>query len=161
METIIELIVQGLISLFQGKYQKNAPPQQRPGPPQIPPYMQQQTQPNQQSRPNRQGQLQRSQPARQGPKRRVPVRPIPGQRRGIPPRLPAAAPVPRVAATPHIAPAAPVRPVAPAAAPSQPAISAEGIRQLMLTRKSALRSIYVLSEVIGPPLALRDSDRSL
>jgi hypothetical protein len=37
----------------------------------------------------------------------------------------------------------------------RPAITAAAIRNLMLTRKSALRTIYVLSEVVGPPLSLR------
>jgi hypothetical protein len=47
----------------------------------------------------------------------------------------------------------------PAVASSQPAITAAAIHQLILSRKSSLRTIYVLSEVIGPPLALRENDR--
>jgi hypothetical protein len=44
-----------------------------------------------------------------------------------------------------------------AAAAARPAtITAPAIRQLMLSRVSALRTIYVLSEVVGPPVGLRE-----
>jgi hypothetical protein len=49
--------------------------------------------------------------------------------------------------------AEPAKPAGVTKAPST--ISAAAIRQLMLSRRSAMRTIYVLSEVVGPPVALR------
>jgi hypothetical protein len=71
-------------------------------------------------------------------------------------RAKASAPPPQISSiTPPVVPKAstPVAPVTPAR-PS--AISATSIRQLMLSRASAMRTIYVLSEVVNRPLALRD-----
>jgi hypothetical protein len=176
METLIELIVRGLIALFSGggKYDKNRPPQ-RPVPPPIPQQQQYPQQQYSQQYQSRQGQRlspqtqraqqqrmqqqrlqqQRIQQKRQPLSKRAQQQLLrksqqrPGQRQMAPPPIPAPAPPP----TPHLAPAPPTRAVAPATA--QPAITAKGIRNLMLTRKSALRTIYVLSEVVGPPLSLR------
>jgi hypothetical protein len=158
MDTLIELIVRGLIALFSGSSQQKLPP---PRPvPRIPPIDQlpgQQPRGGQQvtkrppPRPGQTGarpQLNRPQPTRQATIRR-----IAGKLKSPPPipRPPSAAPpLPRaaVARTPE-----PPKPAVVTKTPST--ISATAIRQLMLSRRTAMRTIYVLSEVVGPPIALR------
>ena len=136
MDTLIELIVRALIALFTGSSERRPVPLPPSRPvPKIPP-IRQVPQP-------RQPQMRRP------PTGQLPGRFPPARRPNVPPPTPqptpAAPPPPRIAAPP-----------APAAVSSAPpAISAAAIRQLMLSRKSALRTIYVLSEVVGPPLALR------
>jgi hypothetical protein len=79
-------------------------------------------------------------------------------------------PQPRRAApvgAPPLPPRLPPKPAAPVAAPAlavpvkapAPAISAISIRQLIRSRPTALRTIFALSEVLMPPVALRDENR--
>lgn len=128
MDTLIEIIVRALIALFSGGQQKQMPPPRTL--PKIPPV------------PRRAG---------QPVPRRYPPRPPalrgPAAIRGIPIPQSIAPPPPPKREQPTMAPP-------PSAA--QPQISAAAIRQLMLARRSALRTIYVLSEVVGPPVGLRE-----
>ncbi|MGA2442799.1 MAG: hypothetical protein ABSH08_17735 [Tepidisphaeraceae bacterium] len=177
MDALIELIVRALIALFSGGSQRKPTPLPPPrSVPRIPP-IQQPSQPTPDMSPQalrqwqirqqqlRQQQLRQQQQQRQQAKRQQPMgrqskqqltnrfpttQRAPARRGNAPPPIPqpiAAPPTPRVTAA---------RP-APAATTSAPAaISARAIRQLMLSRRSAMRTIYVLSEVVGPPLAMRD-----
>jgi len=69
-------------------------------------------------------------------------------------------PVPQAAPRPVAAPARPVAASAPRPASATsavaPNLSAANIRQLLLTRPSAVRTALVLSEILQPPLALRE-----
>ena len=178
MDTLIELIVRALIALFTGGSERKPTPLPPPrSVPKIPP-IQQLSQPTPDMSPQalrqwqirqqqlRQQQLRQQQQQRQQAKRQQPMgrqskqqmtnrfpttQRAPARRGDAPPPIPqpvaTAPPAPRVAAA---------RP-APAATHSAPAaISAAAIRQLMLSRRSAMRTIYVLSEVVGPPLAMRE-----
>lgn len=137
MEELIGLIIQALVELFSGgrntpKPGAKPPPQRLAQPPIAPPT------------------------ARQTVRRPIPTRkPQPPRRPGrmmIKP-LPAAAPVPR----PVILPASAVRPPAsPPPPPASPPIRATAVRQLIRSRPASLRTICVLSEIIQPPLALRE-----
>jgi hypothetical protein len=146
---LIELIVQILVGLFSGSDAKPQPPRQVQ---KIPPSREIPAQ-RPMARPNQQ----RASPRRNSPGSYPPRPPQPAMRRIIkkikgPPSIamrPPPPPLPRVPVPP-----AP-EPIKPVVAKPQAAISATGIRQLILTRRSALRTIYVLSEVIGPPIALR------
>ena len=89
---------------------------------------------------------------RQRAMRRVPIRPGQGQ---APPPIPAARPMAAIVAKPAVS-AREVVSAAPAMAVKPRSISAADIRKLMLSRRTAMRTIYVLSEVVGPPLGLRD-----
>jgi len=152
MDTLIELIVRGLIALFSGGNQQSQSPTPRP-PPRTPP---------QTRRPgggpmNRQSQYPQRPPAMgRGTARNMPSRGAPargGPPRGMPPiPLPAAPPLPAKPAAPKAQ--------APATATSAPptTITASAIRQLLKSRRSALRTVFVLSEVVGPPVGLRESD---
>jgi hypothetical protein len=125
MDTLIELIVRGLIALFSGGDAKPPPPRQLPKIPPIP-----------------------RKPL--GPmKRPYPPRP-PAIRQAAPPR---GIPVP-LPPTPKAQPSPPPA-KAPSPSPAQPTINAAAVRQLLVSRRSALRTVYVLSEIVGPPLALR------
>ena len=164
MDTLIELIVRGLIALFSGGSGQRPtplpPPRQAPT---APPGQQQQW-PQQQRPPQQRPQQGRPQAVRRGPVRQQPAaRQQPGVRRG-----PANVAMKRKAGPPPVPQAAPgsvamranaaAKPQAAAqVAPApQPAITAPAIRQLIMSRRSAMRTIYVLSEVVGPPLGLRD-----
>ena len=80
-------------------------------------------------------------------------------------------PQPRRAApvgAPPLPPRLPPKPAAPVAAaahlqwrlkPPASAISANSIRQLIRSRPTAVRTIFALSEVLMPPVALRDDNR--
>jgi hypothetical protein len=170
MDTLIELIIRGLIALFTGRSdQPSAPPRQVPRIPPIDtippanPLQQRATQltrrPQQAARP----QLIRKQPIRppaNSPQlKRPPSKPM---RRTLgksnaPPPIPrppsvAAAPLPPM---PRPAVARATESAAATVATSRTTISAAAIRQLILSRRTAMRTIYVLSEVIGPPVGLR------
>jgi hypothetical protein len=142
MDTLIELIVRGLIALFTGRSEQ---PQQPKIAPRVPP------------------QLPQSPAARRMAQQKPRLTPMQRQqamlqemrRRGIAPKqaLQPAPPPPRLAAIPP-------RPSADsqaAARPkfSPPSLSAAAIGQLVASHPTALRTMFVLSEVIQPPLALR------
>jgi hypothetical protein len=176
MDTLVEIIVRALIALFTGGSERKPTPLPPPrSVPKIPP-IQQPSQPTPDMSPQalrqwqirqqqirqqqlHQQQLQRQQAKRQQPMRRQTKQQLTNRfpttqrspaRRGIAPP-----PIPQPADAPPTLRVAAGRP-APTATHSAPAaISAGAIRQLMLSRKSAMRTIYVLSEVVGPPLALR------
>jgi TolA-binding protein len=179
MDTLIELIVRALIALFTGGSERKPTPLPPPrSVPKIPP-IQPPSQPTPDMSPQalrqwqirqlqiRQQQLHQQQQQRQQAKRQQPMRRqtkqqltnrfpttqrAPARRDNAPPPIPQ----PVAAAPPPIPKLAPARP-APAATHAAPAaISSAAIRQLMLSRRSAMRTIYVLSEVVGPPLAMRD-----
>jgi len=158
MDTLIELIVRALIALFSGGSQRKPTPLPPPrSVPKIPP-IQQPSQPTPDMSPQalrqwqirqqqlRQQQLRQQQQQRQQAKRQQPMGRQSKQQ--MTNRFPTTqrAPARRGNAPPPIP--------QPVAAP--PTISAAAIRQLMLSRRSAMRTIYVLSEVVGPPLAMRD-----
>jgi cell division protein FtsN len=176
MDTLIELIVRALIALFTGGSERKPTPLPPPrSVPKIPP-IQQASQPTPDMSPQalrqwqirqqqiRQQQLRQQQQQRQQAKRQQPMRRqtkqqltnrFPTTQRAPARRGNAPPPIPQPVAPPPIPKLAPARP-APAATTSAPAaISAAAIRQLMLSRRNAMRTIYVLSEVVGPPLALR------
>jgi hypothetical protein len=80
--------------------------------------------------------------------------PVPQPRHAAPvaaPPLP-----PRPVAKPPLPPA---HPAAVPAKPAAPAISAVSIRQLIRSRPTALRTIFALSEVLMPPVSMRDENR--
>jgi hypothetical protein len=156
MEQLIELIVRALIALFSGSSEKTPapPPRQAPkippirtNPPAMQPRQMQQRRPQTMTvRPMTRAEAMRQIAMRQAATRRGAGAPPP-----MPPKLVAAhPPLPR--------PAPPKAVETASAAPatkSKTTLSAAAIRQLMLSRKSAMRTIYVLSEVVGPPVALR------
>jgi len=161
MDTLIELIVRGLIALFSGS--SDSPRQQTPrSVPKIPPIRDVPAQRpigGQQPIDNKLA-LRRQQAVRQqmmrAQKMRQPQKRQPAMKRGnvkekAPPPLPRpaayAAPTPKrtqVTAPPPTAPGA------------RSGISASGIRQLLRSRPAALRTIFALSEVVGRPVALRE-----
>jgi hypothetical protein len=169
MDTLIELIIRGLIALFTGRPdQPSAPPRQIPRIPPIDtippanPLQQRATQltrrPQQAARPQAIRKQPIRPPANSPQLKRLfskPMRRAPGKSNAPPPipRPPSVAaplpPMPRpvVARAPESAAAT--------VATSRTTISAAAIRQLILSRRTAMRTIYVLSEVIGPPVGLR------
>ncbi|MGD0767087.1 MAG: hypothetical protein ABSB42_02580 [Tepidisphaeraceae bacterium] len=177
MDTLIELIVRALIALFSGGSQRKPTPLPPPrSVPKIPP-IQQPSQPTPDMSPQalrqwqirqqqlRQQQLRQQQQQRQQAKRQQPMgrqskqqmtnrfpttQRAPARRGNAPP------PIPQPVAAPPIPKLASARPAPTAHTSAPPTISAAAIRQLMLSRRSAMRTIYVLSEVVGPPLAMRD-----
>jgi len=153
MDTLIELIVRGLIALFSGSSnQKLPPPRSVPG---IPPIDQL---PGQQPRGGQQV-TKRPPPRQTQTGSRPQLNRPPAMRRGMG-KLKAPPPIPRLASAapplPRTVPARTPEPAKPAVVTkAQSTISASSIRQLMLSRRTAMRTIYVLSEVVGPPIALR------
>jgi hypothetical protein len=142
MDEIIELLIRGLIALFSGGGgQKVTPPP-----------------------------VQKTQPTAQELARRalMPAKKT-GQNRGRPQRRPGVPNSPPKVAYPPglrramatLPPPVPAKPPAPVtsvvtAARTSPPITGTAIRQLIRTRPSAMRTIVVLSEVLQPPLALRE-----
>jgi len=157
MDTLIELIVQALIALFRGPSQQQLPPRSVP---RIPPINQAPGQPPQGGQqvtkrpPPRPGQTgARPQVNRPQPPRQAAIRRIAGKLKSPPPiPRPASATLP----LPRSAPARTPEPPKPAVVTkAQSTISASAIRQLMLSRRTAMRTIYALSEIVGPPVSLR------
>jgi hypothetical protein len=150
MDELIQLIVNGLIALFSGGAERKPPP-----PVQQP------------TARNALAPMAKRQAMR--PKRRLPAMPKPpafhGGRQGANPPFqggrqgikPLPAPIPRPLAPPP--PPPPPRTVRPplATPPTTPPIKAMAIRQLVRSRPSSLRTVYVLSEIIQPPVALRET----
>ena len=158
MDTLIELIVQALIALFRGTPDKPLPPPRSV--PRIPPIDQV---PGQQPRggqqvtkrpPPRPGQTGgRPQTNRPQQIRQAAIRRVAGKLKAPPPiPRPASAglPLPRT-----VAARTPEPPKPAVVTKAQSTISASAIRQLMLSRRTAMRTIYALSEVVGPPVSLR------
>jgi hypothetical protein len=156
MDTLIELIVRALIALFSGSSDKKLPPPRSI--PRIPPIDQaptQQPRGGQQitTRPPSRTPINRQQINRQQMNRQAAIRRVAGKLKAPPPiPRPASAspPLPRPSAARTPEPPKPATATKP-----QSTITAPAIRQLMLSRRSAMRTIYVLSEVVGPPIALR------
>lgn len=145
MDELIELIVRALIELFSSG--RSAAPSQPKIVPKVPP----------QPSPDVVRQMQ--QRARPAPMRRQQAILQQMMRGGRPPKGTGPPPPPRRAE-----PVVPRSSIAPPAAPpppvSRPPISAVAISQLISSRPTALRTVYVLSEVIQPPLALREVSAS-
>jgi hypothetical protein len=148
MDELIQLIVNALIALFSGGAERKPPPpvQQPTARNALAPMAKRQA---------------------MKPKRRLPAMPKPpafhGGRQGATPPFqggrqgmkPLPAPIPRPMAPPP--PPRAVRPPLAAAPSTAPPIKAAAVRQLVRSRPSSLRTIYVLSEIIQPPVALRET----
>jgi hypothetical protein len=168
MDWLIEAIIRTIIEAITGR----SPTVNLPGlgpdrtPPPLPPQSGQPQNLDPKWRPAERQQIKRNvQPMKQAPKRVVPGYRPQGRKqlrapvgRGVPrgvvnkqvQQVPTPVPPPRVQAE-ESAPPAVVR--------SQPTtVSAAGIHQLIYSRPVALRTIFTLSEVIRPPLALRGDD---
>jgi len=153
MDELIGLIIQGIIALLNRDKNKNAPLPTRPAPSQhgLP------TGPPQPMQPGfgRTAQGQKRMPPQARPQQMPQRRPqaLTKRRAAVQRRVVAPPPLPQApqpaAAPPKAAPPATV-------ASRSPAITSTGIRQLMLSRPAAMRTIYVLTEVVGKPLGLRD-----
>jgi hypothetical protein len=182
MDDLIILIVRGLIALFSRGEDKNKLPPPR-SVPKIPPIGQtpqqmetggqqitrrpdsQQVQKQQQIRQQqiRQQILRRQAEIKQLAARKQPQQKLTREQlewlrqARRPGNTPPPIPIPSTAAppVPQKRPVAAAQSVPQKAAPVQPTLSANAIRQLMLTRRSAMKTIYVLSEVVGPPIVLR------
>jgi len=145
MDELIELIVRALIALFSGRSEQ--PPQPKIAP-RVPPPLPQSPGARRPASPRpRPATMQRQQAIlqemmRRGMAAKKPQKPV------APPPRPAAVP-PRPSADSQ----ASARPQA-----SRPSLSAAAIRQLVTSRPFALRTMFVLSEVIQPPLALRSEE---
>ncbi|MGD0463616.1 MAG: hypothetical protein ABSB74_14110 [Tepidisphaeraceae bacterium] len=147
MDELIELIVRALIALFSGG---SEPPQQPKIAPRVPPPLPQspaarrpaQAQPRPRPTAMQRQQAMLQEMMRRGMAAKKPQKPV------APPPRPAAVP-PRPSADSQ----ASARPQA-----SRPSLSAAAIRQLVTSRPFALRTMFVLSEVIQPPLALRSEE---
>ena len=170
MDTLIELIVRGLIALFSRSSEQKLPPPRSV--PRIPPIA---TNPpaNQRSRsvpltrrPQQGARPQLNRPPMNRPpmNRPPPIRPQLNRQeamRRLAGKAQSPPPIPRpFAAAPPMPPAARPTARAPEPAPaavttSRSTISAAAIRQLMLSRRTAMRTIYALAEVVGPPVGLR------
>ncbi|MGA2585103.1 MAG: hypothetical protein ABSG31_17660 [Tepidisphaeraceae bacterium] len=140
MDEIIELLIRGLIALFSGGGGQKVTP---------PPVQKAQPTAQELARRALMGQGNRPVQNRLKQPKRPAVRQSPPSLRKssgtLPPPRP---PLPTK-------PIAPVVPIAPVARPS-PLITGTAIRQLIRTRPSTMRIIVVLSEVLQPPLALRE-----
>jgi hypothetical protein len=162
MDTLIELIVRGLIALFSGSSDSQRPQTPR-SVPKIPPIREAPAQRPvgaQQPIDNKlalrrqeavRQQMMRAQKMRQSQKRQ------PAMKRGNLKQKAPPPPLPRPAA--YAAPAPKRTQVAAPPPPSsggRSGVSASGIRQLLRSRPAALRTIFALSEVVGRPVALRE-----
>jgi hypothetical protein len=149
MDQLIELIVRALIELFSSR--RSDPPKKQPP----------KKQPPRTVRPGS--------PVRRA-QARSPELPIRRQQEILqelmlldpPPRFPKNRKGPPAAPPPRV-----VKPVSPPATvpraaippPVSPRIASTAIAQLIASRPTALRTAYVLSEIIQPPLALRNAER--
>jgi hypothetical protein len=148
MDTLIELIVRALISLFTGNSEKKLPPPRSV--PKIPPIQQ-----TPQQQVQRGGQQITKRPQSRTPQKRPTLKQQVAMRRNQAQNINRPPPIPLPAAVKILKQATAAAPVPPKITATQTTISSGAIRQLMVTRRSAMRTIYVLSEVVGPPVAMR------
>ncbi|HEX4055891.1 MAG TPA: hypothetical protein VHX86_16630 [Tepidisphaeraceae bacterium] len=149
MDELIELIVRALIALFSNRSDTSQKPKMVPKVPPQAPSPEARRQMQQRARP---APMQRQQAILQQMMRSGPPPKSSKKRTGSPPPLNRALPA---VPTPSTVP--PATPPPPA---GRPRLSATAIGQLISSRPNALRSVYVLSEVIQPPLALREVSAS-